>query len=117
MRITEGRYLTMWAVRVVFQISSGPPRTSGRSTVPREPLDDRRQLGEVARFGVRRGIGGAPPQGGAGGPYGPHPPPRGALHPRHERGSHGGHGPPARPGGFGGPLGDPGGRVVSLRRL
>src|SRR3989449_11631388 len=97
MRITEGRYLTMWAVRVVFQISSGPPRTSGRSTVLREPLDDRRQLGEVARFGVRRGIGGTPPKGGAGGPYGPHPQPRGAPHLRHERDSDVGHAPRSAP--------------------
>src|SRR2546426_4720502 len=97
MRITEGRYLTMWAVRVVFQISSGPPRTSGRSTVPREPLDDRRQLGEVARFGVRRGIGGSPPKGGAGDPYRPHPAPPGAPPLGPERGSHGGDVPRAHP--------------------
>src|SRR2546427_13098165 len=99
MRITEGRYLTMWAVRVVFQISSGPPRTSGRSTVPREPLDDRRQLGEVARFGVRRGIGGTPTKGGAGDPHGAHPRPRGAPHARHWRSSDVGYRPPAEPGG------------------
>src|SRR2546426_2172091 len=103
MRITEGRYLTMWAVRVVFQISSGPPRTSGRSTVPGEPLDDRRQLGEVARFGVRRGIGGTPTKGGAGDPYGPHPPPRGAPHVRPERVSDAGHVPPSHPAGVQGP--------------
>src|SRR3989441_10478575 len=116
MRITEGRYLTMWAVRVVFQISSGPPRTSGRSTVPGEPLDDRRQLGEVARFGVRRGIGGTPPKGGAGGPYRPHPPPPGAPPPRPERGSRVGHGPPSHPEGVEGRFGDPGAAVGRLRR-
>src|SRR2546422_8065966 len=117
MRITEGRYLTMWAVRVVFQISSGPPRTRGRSTVPREPLDDRRQLGEVARFGVRRGIGGTPTKGGAGDPYGPHPQPRGALHVGHERVSDVDHVPPSDPEGFEGRLEDPRARVVRLRRL
>src|SRR2546428_9392570 len=100
MRITEGRYLTMWAVRVVFQISSGPPRTSGRSTVPGEPLDDRRQLGEVARFGVRRGIGGTPTKGGAGGPHRPPPQPPGGPPVRHERGSAAGHRPPPRPEGI-----------------
>src|SRR2546428_4376086 len=99
MRITEGRYLTMWAVRVVFQISSGPPRTSGRSTVPGEPLDDRRQLGEVARFGVRRGIGGTPPKGGAGGPYRPHPQPRGAPPPRPQPDSARAPRPPSAPDG------------------
>src|SRR2546428_11823793 len=102
MRITEGRYLTMWAVRVVFQISSGPPRTSGRSTVPREPLDDRRQLGEVARFGVRRGIGGAPTKGGAGGPSRPRPEPPGAPPRGHEGGSDAGHLPRAGPAGAAG---------------
>src|SRR2546425_5542943 len=107
MRITEGRYLTMWAVRVVFQISSGPPRTSGRSTVPGEPLDDRRQLGEVARFGVRRGIGGTPTKGGAGDPHGPPPQPRGAPPAGPERGSHVGHVPPSPPGGVRGPPPNP----------
>src|SRR3989449_6626984 len=117
MRITEGRYLTMWAVRVVFQISSGPPRTSGRSTVPGEPLDDRRQLGEVARFGVRRGIGGAPAKGGAVDPYGPHPQARGAPHGGHERVSDVDHGPRAHPEGFEGRLQDPPARVVTPGRL
>src|SRR2546425_3692188 len=117
MRITEGRYLTMWAVRVVFQISSGPPRTSGRSTVPREPLVDRRQLGEVARFGVRRGIGGTPTKGGAVDPYGPHPEPRGALHVGHERVSDVDHVPRSDPEGFEGRFEDPGARFVRLRRL
>src|SRR2546425_11272867 len=97
MRITEGRYLTMWAVRVVFQISSGPPRTSGRSTVPREPLDDRRQLGEVARFGVRRGIGGTPTKGRGGVPHGPPPQPPRALPARPHRGSRLEPRPPADP--------------------
>src|SRR3989442_9034595 len=104
MRITEGRYLTMWAVRVVFQISSGPPRTSGRSTVPGEPLDDRRQLGEVARFGVRRGIGGTPPDGGPGGTYPPPPPPPGRPPTPRAPGSPPATRPPARPGRFPEPL-------------
>src|SRR3989442_1279475 len=117
MRITEGRYLTMWAVRVVFQISSGANGAGGRSTVPGEPPDDRRQLVAAARFGVRRGIGGTPTKGGAVDPYGPHPEPRGALHVGHERVSDVDHVPRSDPEGFEGRLEDPRARFVRLRRL
>src|SRR5947209_1885848 len=55
-------------------------RNGVRSTVPEEPFDNRRQLAEVVRFGVRRRIGGPAMKAPAVHPDGPHPESRGALH-------------------------------------
>src|SRR5438132_13638401 len=55
-------------------------RNGVRSTVLGEPFDDRGQLAEVVRFGVRRGIGGPAMKTPAVYPNGPHPESRGALH-------------------------------------
>src|SRR5207245_9616398 len=55
-------------------------RTGARSTVLGEPFDDRRQLAEVVRFGVRRRIGGPAMKAPSVPPDGPQPELRGALH-------------------------------------
>src|SRR2546425_428006 len=91
--------------------------TSGRSTVPGQPLDDRRQLVQVARFGVRRRVGGTPTKVGAVDPHGLHPEARGALHVCNQRVSHMDHVVRSDPKGFEGRFEDPRARLVRLRRL
>src|SRR2546427_12629189 len=87
-------------------------RNGVRSTVPEEPFDNRRQLAEVVRFGVRRRIGGpavkAPPVH----PDGPHPESRGALHIGYEGGPDVDYVLRPGPGRFEGRLEDPGTRLV-----
>src|SRR2546430_15421511 len=92
-------------------------RNGVRTTVLGEPFDDRRQLAEVVRFGVRRRIGGPAMKAPAVHPDGPHPESRGALHIGYE-------GVPdvdyvlrPDPERLGGRLEDPGTRLVRLSGL
>src|SRR2546426_6831095 len=89
-------------------------RNGVRSTVLGEPFDDRRQLAEVVRFGVRRRIGGPAMKAPAGHPDGPHPESRGAPHIGYQGGPDVGYVLPPDPERFEGRPRDPGDRPVRL---